>query len=137
MALYEKGQSGNPAGRPPGIRDKRVAMRELLVPHAEELVAKAVELAKNGDAAALRICLDRLIPPAKARDDPVLIPGLTDSLAENTRVIVKALADGELTPEEAATILQSLASQVRIIEVAEIEKRIAALEQAATKKGLR
>jgi Family of unknown function (DUF5681) len=131
--MFEKGQSGNPAGRPPGIRDKRTAMRDLLLPHAPELVAKAVEMAKNGDAAALRICLDRLIPPAKARDDPVSLPTLTDSLADNSRVVIKALGEGELTPDEAATVLQSLASQVRIIEADEIEKRLAALEQAAGK----
>ena len=44
---WEKGESGNPAGRPAGIKDKRTAMRELLLPHAEELVAKVVEMAKD------------------------------------------------------------------------------------------
>jgi hypothetical protein len=60
-------------------------MRDLLIPHASELVAKVVEMAKAGDAAALRICLDRLIPPAKAKEDPVFLPSLTDSLADNSR----------------------------------------------------
>lgn len=129
-------QPGNP-GRPPGIRDKRTAMRDLLVPHAPELIAKAVEMAKGGDAGALRICLDRLIPPAKAKDDPVSLPGLTDSLAENSREVIRALAKGDLTPEEAGTVLQALASQVRIIEADEIERRLAALEQAAATKGTR
>jgi hypothetical protein len=133
---FEPGQSGNPQAPPPGIRDKRLAMRDLLIPHAPELVAKAVEMAKNGDAAALRICFDRLIPPAKAKDDPVSLP-LTDSLADNSRAVIKALADGDLTPEEAGTVLQALASQVRIIEADEIEKRLAALEQAAGKRDNR
>ena len=130
MALFEKGESGNPSGRPPGIRDKRTAMRDLLLPNAPELVAKAVEMAKAGDATALRICLDRLIPPAKARDDPVTLPRMDSSQADNARVVVKALAEGEITPEEAVTILQALTSQVRIIEADEIDKRIAAPEQA-------
>jgi hypothetical protein len=134
---FEPGQSGNPEGRPPGIRDKRTAMRDLLLPHAPELVAKVVEMAKNGDAAALRICLDRLIPPAKSKDDPISIPGLTDSLADNSRTVIKALAEGELTPEEAGTVLQALASQVRIIEADEIEKRLSALEQSAGKRDYR
>ena len=73
---YEKGRSGNPNGRPAGVQDRRVALRELLVPHAKELVAKVVEMAKAGDAAALRICIDRLIPPVKARDDAVKLPPL-------------------------------------------------------------
>ena len=133
--MFEPGQSGNPDGRPKGIRDKRTAMRELLVPHAPELIAKVVEMAKDGDAAALRICLDRLIPPAKAKDDPVYLPGMAESLADNSRIVVKAIADGELTPEEGASVLQALASQARIIEADEIEKRLAVLEAAAGKKG--
>jgi len=131
---FEKGQSGNPSGRPPGIRDRRTAMRALLEPHAPDLITKAVEMAKNGDAAALRICIDRLIPPAKAKDDPIALPGITHSVADNSRQVIKALAEGEITPEEAAIVLQALTSQVRIIEADEIEQRIAALELAAGSK---
>ncbi len=61
---------------------------------------------------------------------------MTDALADNSRVVVKAIADGELTPEEGASVLQALASQVRIIEADEIEKRLAALEAAAGRKGI-
>jgi hypothetical protein len=91
-------------------------------------------MAKAGDATALRICIDRLIPPAKPKDDPVTLPGMSGSLADNTRVVVAALADGELSPDEAATVLQALASQVRIIEASEIEERITALEQSVRGK---
>src|SRR5215468_11032118 len=105
--MFEKGESGNPSGRPSGIRDKRLAMRDLLLPHAPELVTKAVEMALAGDTAALRVCLDRLIPPAKSRDDPVELRAMTGSLTDNSRAVVDALAKGELTPEEAATVLQA------------------------------
>src|SRR5262245_50057017 len=128
---FRPGQSGNPAGRPPGIRDKRTAMRDLLVPHAAELVAKVVEMAKAGDSTALRICIDRLIPPVKAKDDPVQLPPLTGSLADSGRVVLEALAEERLSPEEAANVLQALATQARIVEVEEIEKRVTALEKAA------
>ena len=134
MALFEPGQSGNPEGRPKGIRDKRTELRGMLLQNAPELVAKLVQMAKDGDATALRICMDRLLPAAKVRDDPVSLPTLTDSLADNSRAVIKALGEGELTPEEAATVLQALASQVRIIEADEIEKRLAALELAAGRK---
>ena len=82
---WEKDESGNPAGRPPGIKDKRTTMRELLLLHAEELVAKVVEMAKSGDTTALRICIDRLVPPVKARDEPVAVPSLTGSLGDRGR----------------------------------------------------
>ena len=137
MAAFEPGQSGNPEGRPKGIKDRRTELRGLLLAQAPELVAKLVEMAKAGDATALRICMDRLLPPAKAKDDPVSLPTLTDSLADNSREVIKALAAGELTPEEAAIVLQALASQMRIIEADDIEKRIAALEQSAGRKDHR
>src|SRR5215813_8515120 len=111
---FQPGQSGNPSGRPPGIRDKRTAMQALLEPHAEALVTKVVELALAGDGAALRICIDRLIPAAKAKDDPVSLPTLTGSLADQGRIVIEALAQEKLSPEEAATILQALATQARI-----------------------
>ena len=131
---WEKGESGNPAGRPLGIRDKRSAMRDLLVPHAEQLVSKAVELALAGDPTALRICIDRLIPPAKAKGDPVVLPAPSNSLAENGRNVIRALAHGTLSPEEAAEILRALAAQARILEIDEIEKRVAALEARSSKQ---
>jgi len=132
---FPKGESGNPAGRPPGIRDKRTAMRDLLVPHAGALVTKAVELALAGDSTALRICIDRLIPPARARGDPVALPPASDSLAENGRNVIEALAEGRLSPEETGEIMQALTAQARIVEIDEIEKRVTALEQAAATKG--
>ena len=42
----------------------------LLDGEAETLTRKAIELAKAGDLAALRVCLDRIAPPRK--DRPVL-----------------------------------------------------------------
>src|SRR5450432_2214029 len=64
-------------------------LRGLLIQHAPELVAKVIEMAKDGDATALRICMDRLLPPTKAKDDPVSLPTLTDSLADNSRAVIK------------------------------------------------
>ena len=59
---FKKGVSGNPAGPPRDIKDRRTALRALLEPHAETLVAKAVSLALEVDSTALRICINRLIP---------------------------------------------------------------------------
>jgi hypothetical protein len=56
---FEKGQSGNPAGRPPGIGKRATqAMQLLLDGEAQALTRKAVELALDGNTTALRICLD-------------------------------------------------------------------------------
>lgn len=128
MTQFKKGQSGNPAGKPKGARDKRTALRELLQPHAADLVAKAVELAKAGDTTALRICIDRCIPAIKAKDAPVDLPELTGSLAEQGQAVMRAMAAGRITPDEANAVMQVISAQARIIEVDELEKRLADLE---------
>jgi uncharacterized protein DUF5681 len=65
------GKSGNPAGKLKGTRNKiTLAVEALLDGEAETIIRKAIELAKDGDLAALRLCLDRIAPPRK--DRPVL-----------------------------------------------------------------
>jgi hypothetical protein len=125
---FQPGQSGNPDGRPRGIKDSRTALRELLTPHATDLVAKCVELALSGDTTALRLCLDRLIPPAKAKDDLIRLPLADGSLADKGQIVLSALGDGQLAPDVAMAILQAVGSQARIVEVNDLEQRIAALE---------
>lgn len=124
-----KGQSGNPTGRPKGIPDRRVALRALLDPYAEQIVAKVVRMALRGDPAALRICIDRLIPPIKAKDTPVGIGRLAGTLSEQGRAVIEKLGAGEITPEQAGTIMQVVSAQARIIEIDKLERRLKALEE--------
>jgi hypothetical protein len=117
------------------LDDKRTSLRELLIPHAAELVAKVVELAKSGDTTALRICIDRLIPPIKTRDAPICMPSMAGSLADRGEAVLNALADERLTPDEATAIMQAIAAQARIVDVVEIEKRVEALEKRTGDHG--
>jgi hypothetical protein len=58
------------------------AAEALLGRDAAALTEKAIALAKDGDVTALRLCLERLIPPARERpldidklsDDPAAAP---------------------------------------------------------------
>ena len=129
MARYKKGQSGNPIGRPRGIKDKRTSIRELLKPHAKDLIDKAVSLALDGDTTALRLCLDRLIPPLKQRDEPVSLKLTGTTLTENGLSVINALSKGEITPSEANSFLQAIVAQTRITEMDEIEARLTKLEK--------
>lgn len=61
---FKAGHSGNPRGKPPGTRHKAtLAVQEFLDGEAEPLTRKAVDLALEGDTTALRLCLERLLPP--------------------------------------------------------------------------
>jgi Family of unknown function (DUF5681) len=127
MAKYSKGTSGNPAGRPKGIVDSRTALRSLFEPKSRALVSKAIDLGLAGDQTMLRACLDRIVPPIKSKGDPVNLD-LEGSPSEQGKAVLEAVGDGIITPDEGATIMQAIASQARIIEVDELEKRIAKLE---------
>lgn len=131
MALYKKGQSGNPSGRPKGAKDKRLALREILTPNAPELIQKVVEMALSGDAAALRICIDRLIPPIRAREQHISLNGLSGTLSEQAGQIMAAIADAKLSPDEGTKLLSALTTQARLIESEELIERIERLEEEA------
>jgi len=133
---FEPGNSGNPNGRPRGARNKvTLAIEALLDGEAEALTRKAIELAKAGDMQALRLCMDRLAPPRK--DSPVAfnLPNMSTVgdavLAMGS--LLKAVAEGDLTPTEAADLTRMVQAFAKIIETAEFEERIQKLEEATHK----
>ena len=133
---WKKGQSGNPNGRAAGSRNRAtLAIEALLEGEGEALTRKAIELAKAGDMQALRLCLDRLVPPRK--DSPVAfdwpeMKTLNDTISA-MGAIVKAVGDGDLTPTEAAELTKMLQAFAKIIETAELEERVRKLEEAIDK----
>lgn len=127
---FKPGQSGNPDGRPKGSKDKRTQYREMLEPHAEALISKVVELALAGDTTSLKLCLDRLVSPFRAKDAPVHLDGLAGSLSEQGAQILSAMGNGVIAPADAAAMLSALAAQSRVIETEELEQRIEKLEKA-------
>ena len=132
---FQPGRSGNPRGRPPGSRNKTTrAIDALFDGEAEALTRKAIELAKAGDLVALRLCLDRICPPQKDRPVPFALPELRT--AEDAKLaasaLLKAVADGELTPSEASEIGRLLDSYTRILEREEFERRLIRLEEKVT-----
>ena len=130
---FQKGETGNPAGRPRGARNRATPLMEsLLADDAEAIGRKAVEMAKQGDMAAIRLCIDRLLPPRK--DEPVAfeLPPLdkaADSVAAAAR-IVAAVADGDLTPSEAADLAKVVDVYVGALATKGFEERLAKLENA-------
>ncbi len=129
---FSKGQSGNPAGRAVGSRNRAsIAADMLLDDDAEKLTRKAIEMALGGDPTALRMCLDRIAPIR--RDRPVVfdLPAIltTNDLPLATAALLSAVASGELTPSEAAELGKVVDSHVKAIEVADISERLARIEE--------
>ena len=127
---FKRGQSGNPAGKPRGARDKRTDIRALLEPHKEKLARKAIELALAGDTTALRLCFERLWPSLRSQDAPIALSGFEGEIADKGNRVLTAMTAGEITLDNGASLMQALAAQSRIVEVNELERRVALLESA-------
>jgi hypothetical protein len=128
---FQKGKSGNPGGRPPGSRNKTtLAVDALLDGEAETLTRKAIEKAKDGDMAALRLCLDRIAPIRKDRPVTFSFPPLASAAdaAKASTALLAAVSAGEITPSEAAEIGRLLETYVRTLEITELEQRLHKLE---------
>jgi Family of unknown function (DUF5681) len=129
---FEKGESGNPAGRPRGSRNRTALLMENLLGYeAEAIGRKAVEMALKGDMAAIRLCMDRLAPARKDESIAFELPPLekpADSVAA-AATLVAAVAEGELTPSEAAQLAKVIEVYVRAIETKVFDERLASLEK--------
>jgi hypothetical protein len=128
---FKPGQSGNPAGRPKGSRNKAtLALDALLDGEGEAITRKAIELATSGDTVALRLCLDRILPVRKDRPVTFALPPIdtTADLVKATSSLLQAVAAGDLTPSEAAELGKLVDAHVRAIEVTDIQERLARIE---------
>ena len=104
-------------------------MESLLADDAEAIGRKAIEMAKQGDMAAIRLCMDRLAPARKGEPVAFELPPLdkpADSVA--AAEIVAGVAAGELTPSEGADLAKVVDVYVRAIATNAFDERLTKLE---------
>jgi len=108
MALFTKGQSGNPSGRKPGSRNQINIMKEALksynqlngVNATEAIIHKVIDLALvEGDMGAAKL-------------------------------ILELVASGEITSDIAKELLASITMLLKVKEVTELDSRLAELEKS-------
>jgi hypothetical protein len=125
------------SGRPPGSKHKITQMVEQLAEgQAEQLIQKVLELAQAGDVACLRMILDRLWPLRKGQPVNVVMPPINtpQDVVSAIASIWTGIRDGRLTPEEASALSIVVDRSVQAIELHDITRRIAALEEARDKR---
>jgi hypothetical protein len=128
---FKPGQSGNPAGRPRGARNKRTILAEqILDDHAGEVTRAAIDLARQGDGVALRVCMDRIAPPLKHRllefDLPALKTAADAVVAADA--ILQGVAHGRLTIPEADGLMKLVRTFTLVLAAAERAKRSAQVD---------
>ena len=115
-------------GRPPG-RGPVAEMRVKLATDLDKIIDTLKAQALAGDAQAIRIILDRVLPALRPVEMPTTLTLPADgTLAEQARAVVQAAADGDLAPAQAAQIVTALGGVAKIIETTELVRRIEALE---------
>jgi Family of unknown function (DUF5681) len=132
MSKFKAGQSGNPNGRPKGALNKTtLATQALLDEEAEALTRKAVELAKTGNPMALRLCLERVLPPRKDRPINFTMPKVEGAhdLPKVLGAILEAVAKGEITPGEGQTLTTMMEAYRKGLETADFDARLTILEK--------
>src|SRR6516162_2210231 len=137
---FQKGQSGNPRGRPMGSRNNAtLACEALLEGQAEALTQKAVDMALAGDPVALRICLERICPVRKDRAVRFPLPPITSArdAADIAAAVAEAVAAGHLTPSEAAELGKVIEIYVKAYQTAELDDRIELVRQMTDAELLR
>jgi hypothetical protein len=131
MPRYLKGKPPGP-GRPPGSRNKATVVLEEIGQEAVGDVIRMVgEKATGGDLRAAAILLARAWPTARGRRVSLDLPAVESAanLVQAQAAVVAAVAAGEISPEEAASLSILLEGQRRAIETLDHDKRIQALER--------
>jgi hypothetical protein len=125
---WQSGQSGNPGGRKPGS-GKIDKLRAALTKELPEVLEALVAQAKAGDTGAIKLILERTVPALRPVDAvaPLNLP-VDGGLADQGRAVLAALAVGHLPANQAAGILQGLGNLAKLVELDELDKRVAALE---------
>jgi hypothetical protein len=123
---WPPGVSGNPGGRPRGARNKTtIAAMALLEGQAEMLTQRAIDAARDGDMSALKLVLDRIIPPRRrpfVQLDLDKLDQFQDS-AQAHRHVVQAALDGGLSFDEAERLSRLVFDHMRASDIAEFEWR--------------
>jgi hypothetical protein len=84
---------------------------------------------------ALRLCIERILPARKDRPVSFDMPRI-ETVADSVKAaaaIASAVADGELTPMEAAELSKVVDGYTRAVETVDLAARLVQLEQAQKK----
>ena len=136
---FQPGQSGNPAGRAVGSRNKKtLAVEAALFDRAQELVDNLVDRALRGEPAAMRLCMERVLPAGRGRPLPIELPSIrsTEDALAAADVIMDALKQGAISAREAVDLLRVVEGLTRLTGAIAFIKKVARREVAKAAQTL-
>lgn len=128
---FQKGSSGNPGGSRQGRRNRATIIAQHMIDgRGEALINRCIEMAEAGDPTAMRLIMERLVPPRRDRPVKIRLPEIRSSrdALEATSAITSAVAHGEITPSEAKQLSELIDTATRALEIHELVERVENLE---------
>ena len=125
---WKPGQTGNPKGRPPG-QSEITTLRKSIMNDAPEILAGLVTAAKAGDVQAARLILERVLPPVKPMEQAIELDLAGDTLTDQGRSVLSAIAAGVLAPAQGSQLIAAIGALARVAEIDELTTRIIKLEK--------
>src|SRR5271170_3091730 len=105
---FQPGCSGNPAGKKPGTLNRATILRRVMDERDEERIGCLIlERALKGDWAALRFVHEQLEPKPRTRPVALDFPEHA-TVAEMAEIVLRAVAEGAISPDEALKLMQFL-----------------------------
>jgi hypothetical protein len=129
------GRSGNPGGKKPGTRNRATVLHEALRDGEDESVARVIiDKALAGNAVMARFVIGLLMPRPRDRAIALDLPDCVsaeDVLAASSATI-QAMAQGEITPQEALSVTRLL--EFRLKAIAAAREQVARARNSAESK---
>lgn len=126
---WQPGQSGNPAGRPVGSKNRKSLLAQQLEEQGSLVAQRVIEAALAGDMQAASIVLQRICPPLRPQSAPVNFTlNSQASLAEQAQDILSAVASGFIDPETGRSLINCLGTVAGLMQTDELSRRLDALE---------
>lgn len=126
MAKFQKGQSGNPAGRP---KQESARIREQLNKHSNEIVEVLLDKVRDGDSAALKMALDRISPTLKPTSQKVQIEANSGNLQDMSAAVMQAIINGTYSTDTLKHITSAIATLARVEEVTALKEKLESMEK--------
>src|ERR1700691_2518841 len=127
---WQPGQSGNPAGRIVGSRNRAPKFAQALLDNdVEILVRQAIDRALKGDPVALKLCLERILAPRRQERVRFELPKLEklEDPAKALAAVAAAVATGDLTPAEGRDLTALVQGFIRALVAHDFDRRLSAL----------